>query len=525
MLPSELTVELSRAQFGLTALYHFLFVPLTLGLSWILVIMEAAYLKTGKQVYKDMVKFWGKLFAINFAMGVVTGITLEFEFGQNWAYFSRFIGDTFGTALAIEGITAFMTEATMFGLFFFTWDKVSKRTHFLITVVMAIGTNLSIVNILVANSWMQHPSATTLDYHTMAMHLTSFWQIYGSQLAAVRIGHIAFGAFVLSSVFVLGISSFYLLRGRDTGFARRSMAVAIGFGLSASIFVFFLGDANGLAVAKGEPMKMAAIEGQWQTQKAPAAWYATAFPSNEKQSNGPFVIKIPYLLSLIAEHNLTSTVPGIIPLEKENQTKIAEGAKAYGALERLRDGDGTAADKATFAKYSNVLGYGLMLKHFVSDPSTATQAQIVKASKLTKPIVWPVFWGFRVMLACWGVVCLLLILSAIFLIRRTIHKHRWLLRANLWAIPLPYIAAESGWVIAEVGRQPWTVHGYLPTFLSTSSLNWTTVLFSFCGFALFYTILLIVELFLMFKYGRMGPSALGEGRYHFETIASRGESK
>lgn len=518
MLPSELTVELSRAQFGVTALYHFLFVPLTLGLSWILVIMEAAYLKTGKQVYKDMVKFWGKLFAINFAMGVVTGITMEFEFGQNWAYFSRFIGDTFGTSLAIEGITAFMTEATMFGLFFFTWDKVSPRVHWLITIVMAFGTNLSIVNILVANSWMQHPIATVFDYHTMDMHLTSFVQIYGAQLAQVRVGHIAFGAFVVSSMFVMGVSSYYLLKKQDIGFALRSYAVAVGFGLSAACFTFFLGDANGLAVAKQEPMKMAAIEGQWTTQTAPAAWFVTGFPNNETQSNGPFVIKIPYMLSLIADHNLTSTVEGILPQEQANKQKIRDGAKAYQALENLRSGKGSAADEATFKKYKHVLGFGLLLKHFTDNPMDATPAQIDKAALLTKPPVWPVFWGFRLMMACWAVVTLIMILGTIFLWRWTLIKQRWLLKAALFAIPLPYLAAEFGWVVAEVGRQPWTVHGFLPTFVSSSSLAWQTVLFSLIGFSVFYTILLVIELFLMFKYGRMGPSSLGEGRYHFETI-------
>lgn len=517
MIPSLLTVDLSRIQFAVTASYHFLFVPLTLGLSWILVIMEAAYLKTGKQVYKDMTRFWGKLFAINFAMGVVTGITLEFEFGQNWAYFSRFIGDTFGTALAIEGVTAFMTEATMFGLFFFTWNKVSKKTHFLITLFLAIGTNLSIVNILVANSWMQHPVFSVLDYNTMTMHLLSFVGVYTQEIAQVRFAHVAFGSFVVAAIFVMGVSSYYLLKKQDVEFALRSYAVAVGFGLASALFVFFLGDANGLLVGQDEPEKMAAIEGQWETQPAPAAWYPIAFPNQDEERNYGVIVQIPYALSLIAYHNLTGTVEGLKPLMVENRVKVQHGLEAYKALIRLREGKGTAQDEKVFNQYRDVIGYGLLVTRYSPDPSQATAADVDKAVKDSIPEVWPVFWSFRVMLACWGLSFLVLALGFIFTVGRTIQNRRWVLWAGLFSIPLPYIAAECGWALTEIGRQPWTVRGILPTGLSTSSLDATTVSFSLGGFTVFYSILLVVELFLMFKYGRLGPSSLGEGRYHFET--------
>ncbi len=522
-------VDLSRTQFAVTAMFHFLFVPLTLGLSWILVIMEALYLKTGKPVYKDMVRFWGKLFAINFAMGVVTGITLEFEFGQNWAYFSRFIGDTFGSALAIEGITAFMTEATMFGLFFFTWDKVSKKTHFWITAILALGTNLSIVNILVANSWMQHPVFSYLDYQTMTMHLTNLAGIYTHELAQIRVGHVVFAGTLTGSIFVLGISAFYLLKKRDTGFAMRSMAVAIGFGICSVIAVAFMGDANGLAVSKDEPMKMAAIEAQWTTQKAPAAWYVIGFP-DQAQQNNKAVIAIPYALSLIADHNLTGTVTGVKELEALDVIKIQEGYIAYQALEQLRENQFATQQarlqaQTAFDQYRNVVGYGMLLAHQMqlTGATVPTPELIAQTAKDSVPEVSVLFWAFRIMVGCWGLLVLVFTLSLIFLLRGTLAKQRWLLRLSLYAIPLPWIAAESGWVIAEVGRQPWVVKGILPTFFGVSSLSWQTVAFSLSGFAVLYFILFVVEMFLMFKYARLGPSSLGEGRYHFETHQKQGE--
>src|SRR3990167_7180806 len=284
-------------------MFHFLFVPLTLGLTWILVAMEAAYLKTGKVIYKDMTRFWGKILAINFAIGVISGITMEFEFGLNWSYFSRMIGGSFAPILAIEGITAFMLEATMFGLFFFSWDKLSRRAHFIVTFFMAFGATLSIVNILAANSWMQHPISTDFKYINMTLQLHSIAALYLHYLAQIRIGHVASGAFLLSSIFVMGISAYYLLQKRDIAFATRSFAIAVCFGFVSSIMVVFFGDQNGLEVAQYEPEKMAAIEAQWHTQKAPAAWYVFAWPNQSEQKND-FEVKIPYALSLIATHSL-----------------------------------------------------------------------------------------------------------------------------------------------------------------------------------------------------------------------------
>ena len=518
MLPMTLTVDLSRIQFAATAGFHFLFVPLTLGLSWMLVVFEACYLKTGKQVYKDMTRFWGKLFAINFAMGVITGLTMEFEFGLNWAYFSRFIGDTFGAPLAIEGVVAFMTEATMFGLFFFTWDKVKKPVHFLITFVMAFGTNMSIVMIIVANSWMQHPVGTSLNVSTMTMHLTSFVHLFGQSLAQIRIGHIVFAGLLTGATFVLGISAYYLLKGRDVAFAKRSIAAAAGVGLCASVFVFFLGDANGVAVAKTEPMKMAAMEGQWTTQKAPAAWYPIAFPDQSKQKNDGVFLKIPGFLSLIATHSLAGQVEGIKELEQANRIKIENGLQAYNAMIRIREGKAQPNDQAIFNQYRNVIGYAWLLKRYNPSMTNITQSNISKAVKDTVPEVWLVFWTFRIMLVAWGLMFLIFLFTFIQTLRRKVQNNRWLLRAALYGIPLPWIAVEGGWFVAEIGRQPWVLHGVMPTYFGISSLHWGDVLGSLIGFVGVYGIMFIVELFLMFKFARKGPSTLGEGRYHYETI-------
>ncbi|WP_116963407.1 cytochrome ubiquinol oxidase subunit I [Fastidiosibacter lacustris] len=516
---SQVFVDLSRSQFAFTAIFHFVFVPLTLGLSWILFIMEAAYVKTGRPVYRDMVKFWGKLFAINFAMGVVTGITMEFEFGLNWAYFSRFIGESFGTVLAIEGLTAFMTEATLFGLFFFTWDKVSNKTHLLITFFLALGTNLSIVNILVANSWMQHPVATFLNPTTMQMQLTSFGELYMQELAQIRIGHVAFAGYLISAAFVVGISAWYLLRKRNTGFAMRSLAVGLGFGLCSSVFIFFLGDANGLAVDKYEPAKMAAIEGQWETQKAPAAWSVIAFPSQENEINY-FDIKIPWMLSLITGHNLKATVDGLKPIMQQNEKRIYDGLVALKALERVRNGNATAKDFEVFdpknevtKKYRDNIGYAFILQAHAKDPYNSSSAELNKAVKDTIPQVWPVFYAFRIMLACWCVVFFVMTFGAVHVLRRSLLRYRWFLWLSLFSIPLPYIASEAGWIVAEMGRQPWVINGILPTSLGVSTLVSWNIVVSLAFFALLYFGLFIIELIIMFKVARKGPKSLGNGRY------------
>ncbi|MCH9770244.1 MAG: cytochrome ubiquinol oxidase subunit I [Gammaproteobacteria bacterium] len=522
MFATHALVDVSRLQFAFTALFHFLFVPLTLGLTWLLVIIEAAYVKTGKVVYKDMTQFWGKLLAINFAMGVITGITLEFEFGQNWAYFSRMIGGSFGPILAIEGITAFMLESTMFGLFFFSWNKVNRKTHFIITVLLAVGASLSIVNILAANSWMQHPVATTLNYKNMSLELHSILALYTNMLAQVRIGHVAFAGFLTASVFMMGISAFYLLKGRDLAFAKRSFAVGAGFGLICALAVAFYGDQNGLQVAKNEPEKMGAIEAQWTTQPPPAAWYLFALPHQKSETNS-LVFKIPYALSLIATHSLTGTVEGLKEVMAHYKIRIRNGMRAYGALQKLIDKKATGADRALYNKYQKDLGFGLLLKKYTPTVTNATAAQINAATRDAIPQVSTAFWTFRFMIGFWGIALLLILFGLYYCLRGTLTQHRFYLRCVLYSIPLPYLAAEAGWILAEVGRQPWSVHEILPTFLGVSSLTVGSVITSLSGFVILYASLFCIEMFLMFKYGRLGPSSLGTGRYHFEATQLQGE--
>jgi len=252
-------VALSRLQFGLTALYHFLFIPLTLGLAVLLVIMEVVFVTTGKTIWRDMVKFWGVLFGINFAMGVATGITMEFQFGTNWAYYSHYVGDIFGAPLAIEGLMAFFLEATFVGMFFFGWDRLSKVQHLIVTVMVAVGTNLSALWILIANGWMQHPVGAKFSIATMSMQVSDFSAVLMNENAQDKFVHTAAAGYVVGSMFMLSISAIYLLMGRHRAIALRSMTVAASFGLASSLAVVSLGDASGFTIAHDQPMKMAAI--------------------------------------------------------------------------------------------------------------------------------------------------------------------------------------------------------------------------------------------------------------------------
>ena len=500
---SHTLVDLSRIQFAFTAMFHFIFVPLTLGLAWIILIMETKYVMTGNDIYRGMTKFWGKLLGINFAMGVVTGMTMEFEFGQNWSYFSRFIGGSFGPILAIEGITAFMLEATMLGLFFFGWDKMSKKAHWFVTLLLAIGSSLSIVNILAANSWMRHPVATGFDITNMTLELKSLSALYLSELAQISVGHVAFASFTLSSIFVIGISAFYLRKNKYKEFAKKSMAIAAGFGLVCVIATGFYGDENGLAAEKYEPEKMAAIEAQWETQKAPAAWYAIAFPDQKTQQNY-LELKIPYALSLITSHNLTGTVEGLQPIMASYIPKIKSGYIAYKNMIKIRQGQATLEQVALYKANKDNLGFGF-LYHYMNGENAKLTSQGIEATKLAAiPEVSIAFWSFRVMLAMWGIMLMALVIVVYKLLRNKPFK-QYLLWGLLLIIPAPYIAVEAGWVLCENGRQPWVVHEMMPTGIGSSSHDISTLVISLIGFASIYIILFIVELFLMFKYARLGP--------------------
>ncbi|HVS25948.1 MAG TPA: cytochrome ubiquinol oxidase subunit I [Burkholderiales bacterium] len=519
-MPSAEVVELSRLQFAVTALYHFLFVPLTLGLSWILVIMESVYVMTGKPVYRDMTQFWGKLFGINFAMGVATGITLEFQFGTNWAYFSHYVGDIFGAPLALEGLMAFFLESTFVGLFFFGWQRLTKVQHLGVTFLVALGSNLSALWILIANAWMQNPVGAEFNYETMRMELVSFPQLFFNPVAGVKFVHTVAAGYVTASLFVLGISSYYLLKHRDTGFALRSFAVAAGFGLASTLSVIVLGDESGYTTGEVQKVKLAVIEAEWETAAPPAAFTFFGIPNDEKERTD-YALRIPYVLGLIATRSVDEKVLGIKELKAEHLKRIDSGIIAYAALQKLRSGDKSQEVLETFAKHKADLGYGLLLKKYTPGVVDATLEQKVKAANDTIPKVAPIFWSFRIMVGL-GILFLFIFSCAFyFCARRDVHHQTWLLKLALYSIPLPWIAAELGWIVAEYGRQPWTISDVLPTFLSTSNIEAGKIYFSLAGFIFFYTFLLIVELYLMFKYARLGPSSLGTGNYHHEAAGAR----
>ena len=518
-MPTVEIVDLSRLQFAATALYHFLFVPLTLGLSWILVIMEAVYVMTGKEIYRDLTRFWGKLFGINFAMGVATGMTLEFQFGTNWAYYSHYVGDIFGAPLAIEGLLAFFLESTFVGLFFFGWDRMGKVQHLLVTFLVALGSNLSALWILMANAWMQNPVGAEFNPDTMRMELSSFAELLFNPVAGVKFVHTVAAGYVTASMFVLGISSYYLLRLRDLSFAVRSFAVAAGFGLAAALSVIVLGDESGYTAGEVQKVKLAAIEAEWETQPAPAPFTVFGFPDQASETTR-YALKIPWLMGLIATRSIDTPVKGIKELKLEHEVRIRNGMKAYAALQKLRAGDRSAETRAEFDRAKADLGYGLLLRKYTERVVDASPAQIRAAVADTIPLIAPLFWSFRLMVGL-GMWFLFVFAAAFYVIaRRRLYRNRWLMHVALWSIPLPWIASELGWIVAEYGRQPWSISEVLPTHLSVSSVTRGDLYFSLAGFVGFYTALLIVELYLMFKYARAGPATLGTGRYYGEAGAA-----
>ncbi|MBP7468526.1 MAG: cytochrome ubiquinol oxidase subunit I [Thauera sp.] len=513
---SEQLVDLSRLQFAATAMYHFLFVPLTIGMVWMLVIMESVYVMTGKTIYKDMTRFWGKLFGINFALGVTTGITLEFQFGTNWAYYSHYVGDIFGAPLAIEGLMAFFLESTFIGLFFFGWDRLSRQQHLLVTILMAVGTNLSALWILIANGWMQNPVGSEFSYETMRMELTDFWAVVFNPVAQGKFVHTVSAGYVTGAMFVLSISAWYLLRGRDVEFAKRSFRIAAAFGFASICSVIVLGDESGYALGEAQQTKLAAMEAMWETEPAPASFNVIAVP-NEAEMKNDFAIHIPWVMGLIGTRSLDKELPGLNQIYALNRERVNVGVEAVKLLEALRRNPQDAALREAFDKVKGDLGFGLLLKKYVASMDDVTPELIDRAARDTLPKVTPLFWTFRIMVALGFAMLALFGLALWYSIKGDFAERRWLLRWALWSLPLPWISCEMGWFVAEYGRQPWTIYGVLPTHLSVSTLTVNSLYGSLAGFVGFYTLLLIVEMYLMVKFARQGPGSLGTGRYLNET--------
>ncbi|MCC4309342.1 MAG: cytochrome ubiquinol oxidase subunit I [Alcanivorax sp.] len=496
-------VELSRLQFAMTAMYHFLFVPLTLGLSFMIAIMESVYVMTGRTIWRDMTKFWGLLFGINFAMGVATGIVMEFQFGTNWAFYSHYVGDIFGAPLAIEGLMAFFLEATLVGLFFFGWDKLGKVQHLAVTWLVALGSNLSALWILVANGWMQNPVGSVFNPDTMRMEVVDFAAVIFNPVAQAKFVHTVAAGYVTGAVFVLSISAWYLLRGRHKALAKRSFTVAASFGLAAALSVVVLGDESGYTITDNQKMKLAMIEGMWHTEEAPAPFALFGIPDREAQETH-YELKIPWVMGLIATRSIDQEIPGILELMALSELHIRDGLLAYDALETLKVDEANAEARQTFLENQEYLGYALMLKKYVADPRDATDQQIAQATRDAMPNVFALFWSFRFMVVI-GFYMIALFGLAFYLVSLRRQVPRWFLRVAFLTLPLPWVAAELGWLVAEYGRQPWVIEGVLPTFLGVSSIGVTDILITLAGFLVIYTTLAIIEVKLMLKYIRKGP--------------------
>lgn len=508
-------VSLSRFQFASSALFHFLFVPLTLGLSVMLAVMNTLYVITKKEIYKDLTKFWGKLFGINFALGVTTGLTFEFQFGTNWSYYSHYVGDIFGVPLAIEALLAFFLESTFVGLFFFGWERLSKVQHMTVTWLVALGSNLSAMWILVANAWMQNPVGAEFDAKTMRMEMTSFTDVLFNPVAQVKFVHTVSAGYVTAAIFIIGISSWYLLKNRDVIFAKRSFVIAAAFGLMSCVSVIILGDESGYVMGDVQKVKLAAIEAEWDTVPAPAAFNLLAIPDQKNMTNH-YAIEIPYAMGLIATRSLDKQVTGLKDLKAQHRQRIINGIKAWSLLEQIRSGDHSSALSDDFNLVKKDLGYGLLLKQYVAHPGNVTEADIDKATNASIPFVPPLYFAFRIMVASGMLMLCAVVLACVSVLRNRVGESRRLNQILFCCIPLPWLACESGWFVAEYGRQPWAVGETLPTALANSSLSANDLMFSILLICGLYTLFFIAEMFLMIKFARRGPSSLHTGRYHFE---------
>ncbi|HEC1743313.1 TPA: cytochrome ubiquinol oxidase subunit I [Campylobacter coli] len=496
---SELSsVDWSRAQFALTALYHFLFVPLTLGLSFIIAIMETIYVKTGNERWKKITKFWLSLFAINFAIGVATGIIMEFEFGTNWANYSWFVGDIFGAPLAVEGIMAFFLEATFFAVMFFGWDKVSKKFHLISTWCVAIGSNLSAFWILVANGWMQYPVGMQFNPDTARNEMQSFFEVAFSPVAISKFLHTIGSGYVISALFVMGISAWFILKERHIIEAKKSLVVGASFGLVCSVFLFFSGDESAYRVTQTQPMKLAAMEGVYQGEhRAGLVPFGILNPKKTIDNNESvflFDITIPYALSILGNRDPHSFVPGIEDLVYGNEDKGIESMqeridKGKIAIQALKDYKLAKEnnDEAAMATHKSILeenfkdfGYGYLEK-----PTDAI------------PPVALTFYSFHIMVALGSLFFLLFIATLYLTMANDIEKFRKILWLCLLCIPLGYIAAEAGWIVAEVGRQPWAIQDLMTVDIAATELGKVNVQISFWIFAVLFTALLIAEIKIM----------------------------
>jgi cytochrome d ubiquinol oxidase subunit I len=504
-------IDWSRAQFALTAIYHWLFVPLTLGLGIVQAIMETIYYKTGKEFWKTTARFWMKLFGINFAIGVATGLILEFEFGTNWSNYSWFVGDIFGAPLAIEGIFAFFMEATFISIMYFGWNKVSKGFHLASTWLTILGATISAFWILVANAWMQYPSGMTFNPDTVRAEMVDFWSITFSPVAINKFFHTVLSGWIVGAMFVVGISSWYLLKKREIRFALESIKIGAVFGLVACVLSVLTGDGSAHEVAQRQPMKLAAMEGLYEGREgAGLIGIGLLNPGKETYNDDidPFLFKIefPKMLSFFAERDLKAYVPGISNLI-EGDYLLKDGTQALSAAEKMERGrlaiqamsdyntakkagdeEGAQQVRAVFNENSPYFGYG-----YVKDP-----ADLIPPVGLT-------FYSFHIMVLLGGFLLLLFAVAAYLAFKNKFETKRWLQWTCLFSIFGAIIAGQAGWIVAEVGRQPWAIQDILPTSAAISRLSTSSVQLTFFIFLALFTILLIAELKIMINAIKKGP--------------------
>ncbi len=491
-------VDWSRAQFALTAMYHWLFVPLTLGITFIIAIMETIYYKTNDDKWKKITKFWMTLFGINFAIGVATGIILEFQFGTNWSNYSWFVGDIFGAPLAIEGIMAFFLESTFIAVMFFGWNKVSKKFHLVSTWLVAVGSNLSALWILVANAWMQHPVGMKFNPETARNEMVDFWEILFSPVAISKFLHTITSGYVLASIFVIGVSAWFLLKGREEFLAKKSILIAAIFGLSSSLFLAGTGDIAGHEIAKKQGMKLAAMEGLYKGENGASLVLFGLLDGDKKlkDENDGFLFKmeIPKALSFLANRDFDSFVPGIEDIVYGNKEhgliptseKIIKGKLAIKALKEYKaskkNGDKIKEKSSLkiFEENFKYFGYG-----YLNSPESII------------PNVPLVFYSFHIMVALGFYFILFFILVLFFLKKDILQKNKWILYTSIWTVPLAYIASETGWIVAEVGRQPWVIQDLMTTSMAVSKIDASSVQITFFLFIAIFTALLIAEIKIM----------------------------
>ncbi len=506
-------VDWSRAQFALTAMYHWLFVPLTLGLAVIVGIMETIYYRTGSLEWKQITKFWMKLFGVNFAVGIATGIILEFQFGTNWSNYSWFVGDIFGAPLAIEGIMAFFMEATFLAVMFFGWERVSRGFHLTATWLTALGASLSALWILIANAWMQYPVGMTFNPDMVRNEMTDFAAVVLSPVAINKFVHSVSAGWVLGAVFVVGVSAWFMLKRRHIEQAKKSIRIASWVGLAGVLLVSFTGDGSAYEVAQKQPMKLAAMEGVYDGEHGQELiLFGILNPEKEYDNDEePFCFKIgiPNVLAFLATRDADGFVPGvndiidggyattnfagdaiIAPSAQEKMRRGDTAIEALGAYRTARaNGETAVADSAlhTFRSNYEYFGYG-----YLDD-----EEQLI-------PHIPLVFYSFHVMIILGGYFVFFFLVVLFMEHRHLLEKQRWLQWICLWSIPLGYICLQSGWIVAEVGRQPWTIQDILPTVASISAIDVASVQTTFWLFAAFFTIMLVAAITIMVKQIKKG---------------------